>query len=663
MKFPLLWIKNFLKTDLPPSQLAEKLTMLGFEVESITGKDNHLIFDIAFTPNLSYAANIQKLSAELGAFLKEPVQQPRYEVQVEGSRTIAVTSEVPIYACRIIEGIEVAPSPEWLKERIEASGIDAVNNIVDALHYVMLEMGEPLHAFDLDQIQGSLSVRNAQKGEKILALNDREYSLSEEVCVIADEQKPLAVAGVIGSKQSSVTEKTRNVLLEAAFFEPQKVRRASKILDLSTDASYRFERGTDPNSLEYALDCATHLIQEIAGGIASPIKMVGEKFPPKKIYLRVSRTNQLLGTQLAVSEIETILRNLDLTLKIERGDVFEVLVPPYRHDLNEEIDLIEEVARFYGYHNIANLVPTLYRNNTVSHDEGYLFEKKVRELLLKEGLQEFVTCDLISPKDLDILSHKTSSLIHLTNPSSHEQSVLRPSLLPSLLNIVKHNRDHDLEDICGFEIGKLHLKVKDSYLEPHVLAIVLAGQRTYPHWSHKKGGMDYYDIKGVVENVLDHLHIEYHFERSYLPSFHPGRQASVIVDGNEVGVLGEVHPKYIAHVYFAEIHLEDLQEAAKFFPRMKPLPQFPSSIRDLTITVPETFQAQSLFLCVKKEKVEQLEEISLIDVYHSEKLGSGIKNMTFRFVYRDPTKTLSIEEIEKVHKKLTNKMTQELKLG
>ncbi|MCP5469086.1 MAG: phenylalanine--tRNA ligase subunit beta [Chlamydiales bacterium] len=615
-----------------------------------------LVFEVALTPNLAYAAHVRGLAHELGAFLKEKVQIPSFKVEEKGKRKVAIESAVPRYACRVIENVKVESSPQWLQERIEASGLRSVNNIVDATNYVMLEMGQPLHAFDLDKIEGEIHARAAKRGETIITLDDQERILTEEMIVIADDKKAVAIAGVMGGKNSEVSEMTTNILLEAAYFEPSSVRRTAKRLEMSTDASYRFERGTNPNALLTALDQVTSIILEVAGGKASPINVKGNEFPDKKVKVRVERVNQILGTQLAISEVELILRNINLKVQTAKGDELSVSIPPYRHDLNEEIDLIEEVARFYGYDNIANEAPTLYRNDLVSHDPSYLFERRVRHLLLQEGLQELLTCDLIGPKDAQVLAHETT-LIHLANPGSHEQSILRPSLLPSLLRVVQHNRDHDIHDLAGFEVGKLHLKVKDTYLEPMVASIVLAGKRTPAHWSEKGESADYFDLKGIVESFLSSLHIEHTFEKSAHPSFHPGRQASVIVNGGEVGILGQVHPTHKEDVYFAELYLDELQKAVASTQQMRPLPQFPSSSRDLTLTVPKNVSSDALFAAAKSVESKLLEAISLIDVYHSEKLGSGVKNMTFRFVYRDPNKTLSVEEVEKEHAKLTNKMT------
>lgn len=764
MKFPLSWLKSFLPTQLSPKEIAKKLTMLGFEVEStepfgidfsgvvvgevlktephpeadklciaqvsdgkeqfqvvcgapncrsgiktafakvgarvgeisitarkLRGVDSFgmlcghdelqlptncpggimeldaefelgrplgcyfgdLIFEVALTPNLAYAASIRGLAHELGAFIKEKVDIPSFEVAVASKKTLKVKSEAPRYACRVIEGVKVAPSPDWLVKRLEGSGLRSINNIVDVTNYVMLECGQPLHAFDLDSIQGSIHVRLAKEGEKIQTLDKKEHTLDPSIQVIADDEKPLALAGIMGGANSEVSDSTQNILLEAAYFEPTALRKAARKLELSTDASYRFERGTDPNCLEEALDQATLLIQEVAGGLAAPIVVEGESFPDKKLSLRIARVNQLLGTQLAVSEVESILRSIGLKVST-REELCTVHAPYRRHDLNREIDLVEEVARFYGYENIAHEKPTLYRGHSAGHHQGYLFETQVRALLLQEGLQELLTCDLISPKEAEIL--KLPTLIHLRNPHSVEQSVLRPSLLPSLLRVVQHNEDHGLADLAGFEIGKLHLKMKDSYLEPTVASIVLHGQRTPHHWKGGSVPFDFFDLKGIVENLLTHLHIQFSFERSEHPALHPGQQASVMVAGKEVGVLGQVHPKLAEAVFFAELHLEDLQEASAPLEKMKALPQHPCSVRDLTVTVPHQVEVQALFDAVKRVDAKFLEEISLIDVYRDEKLGSGVKNMTFRFVYRDRGRTLSLDEVEKEHEKLTNQI-------
>jgi len=771
MKFPLSWFKSFLPTKLSPSEIASKLTMLGFEVDAIhpfgmnfsnvvvaeilsvaphpqaeklsvaevsdgsqsyqvvcgaancrkgirvafakvgghvgeikiearklrgvdsfgmlaghdelnlpvepygvvggimelsnsfeLGKElahyfGELVFEVSLTPNLAYAAHVRGLAHELGAFLKEEVRVPSFQVETKGKLSLSVKSDCPRYGCRLIENVKMAPSPDWLVKRLEASGLNSINHIVDATHYVMLECGQPMHAFDFDKIEGGLEVRFAKEGEKITTLDGKERFLTETIQVIADDKKILAIAGVMGSADSAVTPLTENILLEAAYFDPILVRKAARQLEMSTDASYRFERGSDPNCLEEALDQATSIILEVGGGKASPLVLKGEPFPDKKISCRIKRVNELLGTQLAISEVETILSRIGFKVSTKE-DLYHVTVPFMRHDLNREIDLIEEVARFYGYDHIVSDKPTLYRGHATGNHPAFLFERAVRDFLLQEGLQELLTCDLIGPKEAAILEQ--SNLIYLRNPHSHEQSILRPSLLPSLLKVVQHNADHGLHDLAGFEIGKLHLRVKEDYLEPSVASIVLHGERTPHHWSGGRASFDFFDIKGVIENLLNHLHIDYKFTKSRHPSFHPGRQASIEINGKGVGILGQVHPSFADAVYFAEIHLEDLQKASRSIDKMKPLPQFPSSLRDLTLTVPDTLSAKSLIEEMRKIDIKFLEEISLIDLYRDEKLGSGVKNMTFRFVYRDLHRTLSVEEVEAEHGKLTNQIRGKL---
>ncbi|MCH9703751.1 MAG: phenylalanine--tRNA ligase subunit beta [Chlamydiae bacterium] len=768
MKFPLSWFKSFLATKRPPKEIADRLTMLGFEVEAIEpfgvnfagvvvaevvetkphpeadkltiaqvcdgtetvqvvcaakncrvgirtafakvggrvgdieisarklrgiesfgmlcGHDEldlpkncpggimeldesftvgrhlgcyfgDLIFDVALTPNLAYAMSVRGIAHELGAFLKERAFEPSFKVECKGKRKLRVKSQTLRYGCRIIENVKVAPSPDWLTARLEACGLRPINNIVDVTNYVMLECGQPMHAFDLDKIDGNIDVRFAHEGEKIETLDGKQRSLKSDMLLIADEKKAIAVAGVMGGANSEVSNSTQNIVLEAAYFDPSSVRKTAKRLELSTDASYRFERGSDPNCLEDALDQAAALILEIAGGTASPSVIEGKPLEDKKLSLRVSRVNQLLGTQLAIGEVEEILRSINLKVSTKEG-VCTVNAPFGRHDLNGEIDLVEEVARFYGYENIANDRPTLYRGHSGEDFPGYSFQQRIRELLLQEGLQELLTCDLISPKEAAILEQE--SLIHLQNPHSIEQSVLRPSLLPSLMKVVQHNIDHSLPDIAGFEIGKLHLKEGDNYLEPMVASIVLHGKRSPAHFSEKEQNVDFFDLKGIAENLLRQLHIEGRFVASKHVALHPLQQAALIVDDKEVGVLGQLHPAHMEGLFFLELQLDDLQLATKTVQKMEPLPQFPSSHRDLTITVPESLEVQTLFDAVTEAKTNCLEEISLIDVYRGDKLGSGVKNMTFRFVYRDSKQTLSLEEVESEHAELTNQIRGKL---
>lgn len=679
MKLPLSWLKEYLPTTLSPEEIASALTSLGLEVDEIESDGDDSLFTISLTPNLVHCANVRGVARELAALTQEKIHQPKSTVIEKSDETIDARTSVsvenpqgcPRYACRLITGVKVSPSPEWLKKRLEQCGMRSVNNIVDITNLVMLELGHPLHAFDFNKLkENRIVVRNARQGEELSALDGKTYYPSDEMLLICDGKGPIAIAGVMGSAETEVCEKTVNVLLESAYFEPKVVRRTSKHLELHTEASYRFERGADPNGVLEALERATSWICELANGIALKgiIDRKERDFSQRKLSCRLSRANRILGIQISMSEIETVFKRLGFEISHISEDLIELLIPSYRHDIAEEIDLIEEIARLYGYDNIHKRERACYRNGSLPHSSTYLFEKRIRTLLLEEGLQELLTCDLISPESAEMIapdSIPSRALVKLLNPRSIQQSILRPTLLPGLLQVVKHNHARGVQGIAGFEIGRLHFKSKENYLEPTVASIVLSGERAFPHWENKVNKVDFFDLKGIIENLLSNLKSEKaRFKPSHLENFHPQRQAAIYVGEIEIGAMGEIHPETLKKidldqpVYFVELNLADLEAVNKTNIKMQPLPLYPASTRDWTLTLPEKVPIGALFEKIALIDSQLLESFLLLDVYRSDTLGSDKKNVTVRFVYRDRTQTLSVEDIEKEHKLITQKLIE-----
>lgn len=638
------------------------------------------IFEISLTPNLGHCSSLIGVAREISAALELPVKLPLAHVKDRTDAPIAAFAKVerqskegcPRYCARAITGVKVGDSPSWLKNRLELSGIRSVNNVVDVTNYVMLELGHPLHAFDADQIDAkTVIVRQAKKGEKFTTLDEKERELEETDLLIADPKKALAIAGVMGGLNSEVTLQTTNVLLEAAYFSPTSIRKTSKRLGLSTDASRRFERGTDPNILVLALDRAALLIQEVAGGeiLGGVLDSVDHLFKPKQVACRLSRVNRLLGTHLSVSEVENVFHRLSMKYSWDGQDQFLVEVPTYRNDIHEEVDLIEEVARIYGFGNITSAAPVIKITN-MPDAPIFTFERLAREKLIEQGLQEFLTCDLIGPSLLDIIpipEFPKKMWVKILNPTSIEQSILRTSLLPGLLQVVKHNWDHQNQNISGFEVGRIHFKDDAQYREQSIASIVLSGLSRPQHWGDKAKEYDFYDLKGIVEDFLGEMHLPSPvFQKSSFPLLHPGRQAGIYIGDVEVGILGEVSPSIIRRldvpqrIYFAELNLHDLYQVVAPKARYQQLPQYPGSERDWTVTVEELLPIDQIMEVVRTASTPLLEKVSLIDIYRSDKLGSDKKNVTFRFLYRDRKKTVSQETVDKEHARLIEQVLKSI---
>lgn len=638
------------------------------------------IFHVSLTPNLGHCASLVGIARELAASTGVPVKLPSAKIQeaaIPINESVKVEVEdpkdCPRYTCRLIRNVKAGASPSWLQDRLTACGFRPVNVIVDITNFVLLELGQPLHAFDFQRVEGGkIIVRRGREGEKLATLDGKERELTAEMLLICDQSKPLAVAGVMGGGSSEVAENTVDVLLESAFFRAGMIRKTGKALGLQTEASRRFEKEVDPNGLIQALDRAAGLISQFAGGEIAQgvIDVAAEEFLPRKIDCRLSKINGLLGLQLSVSEVEAIFHRLDFRFTWNGQDTFAVHVPTYRRDLFQEVDLIEEIARIFGYENIGKQ-PVKYQASPMPHAPLFLFEREVRSRLIDEGLQEFITCDLVGPTLLNIVQDRafpSETHVRVLNPTSIEQSELRTSLLPGLLELAKYNYDHQNHDVSGFEIGRIHFKSGQSYKEQSVIGIILMGKSRPYHWDPKPQDADFFDLKGMVENLLKGIGIErFTFHHAKKGTLHSGRQTSVSVEGLEIGSFGEVHPAILRRldlprrVLFAEFNLQDLYQKKKPFLMQKPIPIYPSSERDWTVTLSEETPMQRLLLAVRTAHSRLLEDVSLLDVYKSEQIGALHKNVTLHFVYRDSEKTVSQEEVDAEHERITNHTLMQLK--
>jgi phenylalanyl-tRNA synthetase beta chain len=637
------------------------------------------IFEISLTPNLNHCSSVIGIVRELSAATGLPIRYPKIEVKeteesMEGEAHVDVLDQqaCPRYTCRLIKGVKVAPSPDWLRLRLELCGLRSVNNIVDITNYVLLELGHPLHAFDYNRLDGhQIIVKKAEEGSTFQTLDGKERQLKRQNLLIGDRSQPVAIAGVMGGSNSEVQEETQDILLESAYFDPVSIRKTSKQLGLQTDSSKRFERGTDPNNVMPALNRAAMLMEQLAGGkvLKGIIDIKSKEFIEKVVNCRLSRIHQILGIVVGTGEVENIFQRLGFRYTWDGQDVFKVSIPTYRVDIQEEIDLIEEVARLYGYDNVSKEGGG-YKSSQLSHAPIYLFEKEILNRLIAEGLQEFLTCDLIGHSLINIVqdnSMPSEAMISVLNPTSIEQSILRTSLLPGLLQVVKYNVDHQNKDVSGFEVGRIHFKEGEQYKEQSVVGIILTGKAEPAHWGDKGRDYDFFDLKGIVENLLQELGIENAvFKNLGLNTFHSGRQASVFVNDLELGSIGEVHPAILRRldvaqrIFFAEFNLHDLVQVTKRLSKVVDIPIYPGSERDWTVTVSETLPIGDLLEAIKTTSSSLLEDYSLLDIYRSDKLGHDVKNVTLHFVYRDPYKTIAQEVVDAEHQRVIDDVLKKL---
>jgi phenylalanyl-tRNA synthetase beta chain len=682
MKIVVSWLKQYVPVTQSAKEIAELLTSIGIEVDAIEEFAADAILEVSLTPNLGHVMSVLGVARELSAITGTPLKKQPWQTSlkpmektIEKSESIAISIEdpelCPRYSSALIKNVQVKPSPAWLQERLKRSGLHPVNNIVDITNLVSLELGQPMHAFDYDQLHGhQVFVRRAKRGEKLLLLDGVEKELPEGSIVIADHDRTLAVGGIMGGMHSSVTEKTKNILLESAFFSPQAIRRAYKALGLCTESAKRFERGSDPTQTVHALQYALELIQkeEPSATLTAFADKQMKEFVGKKISCRLSRASLVLGYEVSKNDAEKVFTRLGMPFVWESATTLVVTTPPFRHDITEEIDLIEEIGRILGLQRNTRKVQSKYTDSKLPHSPLFSFERLIRKRLMAAGLQEFVTCNLISPALADlVVGHpiQKESLVSVMNPTSIDQSILRPSMLPGLLEVVQRNLSFRNNDIAGFEAGRVYLQDKERYQEQPVFAIVMSGRASEHHFDTQDRDVDFFDLKGILTDLLSALGVvTYRFESSHLAIFHPGRQAKLISNNLQVGTLGELHPALTrkmgisARVLFAECNIQDLYALPKMERRFQELPQFPSSERDWTVTVPEKVQFVDIEKAYSVSPSPLCEQMELQSIFRSEKLGSDRKNVTLHFVFRDKEKTISQEEVEREFQRITASLSK-----
>lgn len=630
------------------------------------------VFELSLTPNLGHCFSALGVARELSCFLNVPLKEidttfsSDPDLKTANKISAFITSEnCTKYNLCFAENIHVGPSPFWLQLLLERASLRSINNIVDITNLVMLELGQPLHAFDYDLLEGAITLCDQENKETFEGLDGIERQIPEGSCVIKDKKKVVAIGGIIGANNSAVSDKTKSLLLEAGFFDSTSIRKSARKLGLRTDSAQRFERKTDPEGLKKALERVCYYLNTLCNAtIASDQIAISKKeIPVKTISLRTERASRLLGLHLSQSEIEEIFERLGLSFSSKEGEI-EVTPPTYRHDLNIEEDLLEEIARVFGYDHLKGKKPK-YTTTKIPHDPMYLFENKLRQLLIGQGLSEWLTCDLISPKLKNLISDHNisdSSIIEVMHAKSIDYSIMRPSLMPGLLECVKKNISFKNKDIQAFEIGKVHLKEERKFIEPTLFSILLTGKKPLS-WDKNEETYDFFDLKGILENIFLSLGLKATYTPSDHDSFHPFRQAHIHIDGIYIGVIGQIAEDLCRKIdikekiFFAELQCDLLLEKEKKQKQFTELLTQPASERDLTLTLDKKVLVSDILEKLNKVKPLLLEKMFLVDLFEDEKIGHDKKNITIRFTYRDPIRTLSFDEVEKAHNELISSIS------
>jgi phenylalanyl-tRNA synthetase beta chain len=611
------------------------------------------ILEVNVTANrpdcLGHIGVAREVAALTGARLT--IAEPRLPAATgEGQAQVELLDAAgcPRYTAVLLDGVCVGPSPLWLRLRLTALGMRPISNVVDATNLALLETGQPLHAFDLDQLAGhTIVVRRARAGEPMTTLDGVERQLTVEDVAICDRDRPVAVGGVMGGANSEVSPETRRLLLESAYFEPSRVRRTAKRLGLHTEASHRFERGVDPNgSLAASRRCAALLV-ELAGArvVGAPIDLHPQPIAPRTLTLRPSRTGALLGSDLLPAKQAELLRSIGLTVE-NAEDALRVTVPTFRPDLTREIDLIEEIARLSGYDRFPATIPPLRRAPGPSGDTR---GARVRDLLTGLGLDEVVTFGFVGPEALQRFDPGGwQRAIKIQNPIREEQSRMRTTLIAGLVGALERNRARGSDDVALFEVGAVFLPTDDKLPDerPRVAGVITRG--------------DFFDVKGVVEALLDGLGVSARYEAATEPWLYPRIQATLVVDGQRVGVVGELHPDLGRALAF-EIDLRSLGEPPPL--KVVELPRFPAVTRDLSFFVDAELPAQRIRDEIDRAHDPLLVELQVLEDYREPgKVPSGQKGMLWSFTYRAPDRTLTDAEVQALHEALVARLKSALAL-
>ncbi len=630
-----------------------------------------VVFDIGITPNRADCLSILGIAREVAAYFNLPLNLPPCPIEkIEAEKVAHVHIEIedpddcPLYSARIIEGVEIKPSPNWMRYRLKAMGIRPINNVVDITNYVLLELGHPLHAFDKDLLKGNkIRVARPKNTLKFKTLDEQQRDIIPEDLLIWDSEDPVALAGILGGYESEINENTKNVLLECAVFNPSRIRKTARRLGISSDAAYRFERGVDQLGFKHAINRAAYLIHRFAGGkvLKGIVKNEPKKFVAPQIKFRPSRAISLLSIDVDSKYCIDALEKLNC--KVEKIDesIYNVIPPSYRLDLEREIDLVEEVGRFYGLEKVPAKLPKISKTEKeikILEEASYKFLSKIRQWARGIGLQECVTYSFVDKDELVLLGEDEEKMIPVANPLSKDQDTMRTILCVGLLNALKLNVSRLNKELHIFEVGKVFLKDVSSETtaqEKNKLAILLYGNRYPVTWANKKSPWDFYDIKGIVNDLFSVLGLNQKIlyksgsNRSFLDY-----GLDIFFEGNDIGFIGALTKNLYktynvkSDVFLGELDLDAIFDSYKNIQvKFTAWSKFPPVYRDMTLVCPEDVTFEMIKETLNERKTDILEEVNFIDLFFPEQ--SQEKRITLRMTYRHPNRTLTDKEVDKIH--------------
>ena len=645
------------------------------------------VFEIEVTPNRPDCLSVIGVAREIAAIQNSRLTYPDFKlkdndncISQQTSIKIEAPDHCPRYVARLLEDIQIKPSPFWLQDRLLSVGLRPINNIVDVTNFVLMETGQPLHAFDFDRLsENRIVVRTANKGETFITLDQKERLLDAEILMICDGEKAVAIGGVMGGLNSEIEDDSTRVLLESAYFNPVSIRRTAKQLGLGTDAAYRFERGVDPGGTIAAANRAAKLMAEVSGGraVGGLIDEYPRRQSVKSLNLSTQKTNRLLGTRLQRKQIENLLKSIEFTIGQKTAakdkDTLVVTPPSFRVDISRPEDLMEEVARLFGYNNIPTTFPQMPATSRLATKEINL-RNRTRLLMNGFGFREAINYSFAHRQSGDHLRLKAADprrqLVNILNPLTEDQAAMRTSLVPGLLQTVHYNFAQQIKNLRVFEIGKIFINKNPQQLptENEMLAGLWTGSRYEASWHGHEAQCDFYDIKGVVEGFLNALKIN-DVQFSRLPEkectyTRPGYSAQILGNRTRLGLVGQLHPQVLANfdlaqaAFLFELNFDILIPLLKDTTVFKPTPKFPAIFRDITIIVNKALETQEIISTALKQSPELVEDVRLLSVFEGTPIAPGNKSVSLRVTYRSPQKTLEDEAVTPIHQSIADRLVK-----
>jgi phenylalanyl-tRNA synthetase beta chain len=659
---------------LAPKEYAEGIynftpdTEIGQDALEVLNRDDEIL-ELGLTPNRADAMSMLGVAYEVGAILGKDIKLPNPQPETSSEQasdyinvTVEAKEDNPLYVAKVIKNVKVGPSPVWLQTRLMAAGIRPHNNVVDITNFILLEYGQPLHAFDYDKLGSKeILVRRAKDGEVIETLDDVKRTLTPDHLVITNGTEPVALAGVMGGANSEVGSDTTTVLLESAYFTGGAIRKASKDHGLRSEASSRYEKGVDPERVRPAAERAAELMIELAGGevLGGVVEADALDVKPAVVSTTLGKINKVLGTELEMTQVEDIFARLKFETSVDNETV-TVTVPTRRGDITIEEDLIEEVGRLYGYDNLPTTLPV--GESTPGHLSDYQKKRRfVRRYMEGAGLYQAVTYSLTSAEKATQYALDKREPVELAMPMSEDRSLLRLSIVPQLLEVLKYNNARQSDSVAVYETGAVFLKNNNEELpeeREHLSAAITGLWESHP-WQGEKKPVDFFVLKGIVEGLFAKLGLESQlgFVKAELDGLHPGRTAEILLNGNVIGFIGQVHPTQqksldLKETYVFELSLKALLEAETAPLQYTAIPRFPSITRDIALVVDKATAAGDLEKIITEAGGSLLKEVNVFDLYEGEKMEEGKKSLAFSLKYFDPEKTLTDEDIAKAHSKV-----------